>query len=375
MSCSLPLIEDDPGRDSRRSVRVLFTSDTHLGFDLPSRPRVERRRRGDDFFSNFERVLAPVFEKKVDIFLHGGDLSFRSKVPAWLADLVFQRLADIADTGTPVFIVPGNHERSAMPRSLFLTHPNIRVFESPTTFTVEKNGVTASLAGFPYTSSLRSSFPSLLESTRIQEAPPGVRLLCMHQLVEGATVGPGDFTFRSGEDVLPASQIPGHVAAVLSGHVHRFQVLEKDLKRRPLPAPVLYPGSIERTSFAEKDELKGFLLLELSPCEQRGGQLKKWEFQQLPARPMIGLELEVDGVTPSGLEKRLKERLLTLPPDSVVRIHLPSDPPAELLPVLGAESIRALSPPGMNVAVAWPRVRFRHGRALPGVPARVPTAG
>ena len=27
--------------------------------DLPQRPRVERRRRGPDFFANFERALAP----------------------------------------------------------------------------------------------------------------------------------------------------------------------------------------------------------------------------------------------------------------------------------------------------------------------------
>ena len=31
-------------------IRVLLLADTHLGFDLPSKPRVERRRRGPDFF-------------------------------------------------------------------------------------------------------------------------------------------------------------------------------------------------------------------------------------------------------------------------------------------------------------------------------------
>ena len=40
------------------SVRVLFLSDTHLGLDLPSRPRDERRRRGDDLFESFERAAA-----------------------------------------------------------------------------------------------------------------------------------------------------------------------------------------------------------------------------------------------------------------------------------------------------------------------------
>ncbi len=55
-------------------ARVLFVSDTHLGFDLPARPRVERRRRGPDFFANFERALAPALRGEADLVVHGGDL-------------------------------------------------------------------------------------------------------------------------------------------------------------------------------------------------------------------------------------------------------------------------------------------------------------
>jgi hypothetical protein len=40
-------------------VRTLFLADTHLGFGLPARPRVERRRCGEDFFAAFELALAP----------------------------------------------------------------------------------------------------------------------------------------------------------------------------------------------------------------------------------------------------------------------------------------------------------------------------
>ena len=45
-----------------RGTTHLFVSDTHLGFDLPRRPRVERRRRGPDFFENFERALEPAHD-------------------------------------------------------------------------------------------------------------------------------------------------------------------------------------------------------------------------------------------------------------------------------------------------------------------------
>ena len=40
-------------------IRILFLADTHLGLDLPFRPRIQRRRRGPEFFTNFERALRP----------------------------------------------------------------------------------------------------------------------------------------------------------------------------------------------------------------------------------------------------------------------------------------------------------------------------
>jgi len=40
-------------------IRILLMADTHLGFDLPFRPRIKRRRRGPDFFANFEPVFYP----------------------------------------------------------------------------------------------------------------------------------------------------------------------------------------------------------------------------------------------------------------------------------------------------------------------------
>jgi len=67
-------------------MRVLFVSDTHLGLDLPTRPRVVRRWRGQDFFESFDRALEAARSGDVDVVVHGGDLLFRSRVPAWLAE-------------------------------------------------------------------------------------------------------------------------------------------------------------------------------------------------------------------------------------------------------------------------------------------------
>jgi 3',5'-cyclic AMP phosphodiesterase CpdA len=63
-------------------ARILLIADTHLGIDLPLRPRVQRRRRGHDFFANLDRALQPALDGEVDAVVHGGDLYYRSRVPA-----------------------------------------------------------------------------------------------------------------------------------------------------------------------------------------------------------------------------------------------------------------------------------------------------
>jgi DNA repair exonuclease SbcCD nuclease subunit len=116
-------------------VRVLLLADTHLGFDLAFRPRIERRRRGPEFFANFQRALQPALDGRVDCVVHGGDLLFHSRVPARLVGMAFEPLKRVADSGTPVYLVPGNHERSAIPHRHLGEHPHIHIFDRPVTFT------------------------------------------------------------------------------------------------------------------------------------------------------------------------------------------------------------------------------------------------
>ena len=75
-------------------LRVLLLADTHLGFDEPRRPRVEKRRRGPDFWANYHRALAPAREGRVDLVVHGGDLLYRSKVPPGLVAAALEPLLE-----------------------------------------------------------------------------------------------------------------------------------------------------------------------------------------------------------------------------------------------------------------------------------------
>lgn len=310
-------------------MRVLFVSDTHLGFDLPSRPRVLRRRRGDDFFRNFERALEPARVGEVDVVVHGGDLLYRSRVPAWLAEAALAPLKRLAESGVPVLLVPGNHERSRMPYPLLALHERLHIFDRPRTLVVEARGLRVAFMGFPYTHDIRRRFPEILAALHRDGSSTDVQVLCLHQCIEGATCGPGNFTFRFGPDVIRTADLPRNAVVCLSGHIHRHQVLQ------PIGGPpIIYAGSIERTSFAESSETKGFVVLDLG----RSG-LRSFEFRTLPARTMVIRTVCFGDADDRTVYRRLAAVIQSTPGDAVVQLRVTGQIPSTLT----AATLRAVA--------------------------------
>jgi DNA repair exonuclease SbcCD nuclease subunit len=334
--------------------KILFMADTHLGFDLPFRPRIHRRRRGHDLFANFDRSLQAAQSHRVDALIHGGDLFYRSRVPSQLVDKVFARLKAVAAAGIPVFIVPGNHERSRIPHSEFTLHPDLHVFMRPATFTLTKDGQRLAIAGFPFLrGKIRNRFKALVAATGWRRTKTDASLLCLHQSIEGACVGPANYRFRCGPEVIRGQDSPAGFNAVLAGHIHRHQVLTRDLRGRPLPAPVYYPGSIERISFAEQGEPKGYLLLTIDLAPGSSHRPVHGTFQPLPTRPMVTLSLQRSRLTSTALHCLLAHRLTHLPKDAIVRLKLMGPVPGTHHIVLRADVLRRLAPATMNLHTVW----------------------
>jgi DNA repair exonuclease SbcCD nuclease subunit len=126
-------------------------------------------------------------------------------------------------------------------------------------------------------------------------------------------------------------------------------VLTRDLRGRALGAPVLYPGSIERTSIAEADEDKGFLVVEV--VLDNGQARVNWQFQSLPARPLVRCALDLDSCNDSELEARLRALLTDAPADAVLTIRVDGTMSQHAGRLLSAANLRSLAPPTMNVEV------------------------
>ena len=331
-----------------KPINILFFADTHLGFDLPLHPRVERRRRGDDFFNNYQRILKFARRKKVDLIVHGGDFFFRSKVSPAILDRAYESLFEVANAGIPIYIVPGNHERSRLPEHLFLAHENIHLFDQPGTFSQQVGNHKVALSGFPFTRKVKDKFLHLLDRTGYKGIEADVHYLCTHQAFEGARVGPVDYTFREGPDNIPPEWVPVKFDAVLSGHIHRAQQLDHNLDGQQLKVPVIYPGSIERTSVAERFEDKSFRLIKLLP--EKGKITQEVETHPLQTRPMLKVSVPVMDHPPDQVLIHIQGQLSLLNPNAVVRVELIGQRAEQIQRSITAASLRAAAPGSMNIS-------------------------
>ncbi len=329
-------------------LRLLLLGDTHIGFDLPLKPRVARRPRGPDFVQNLRLALQPALRGEVDLVVHSGDVFDRPNPPVEVVRMAYDPLLEVARTGLPVLVVPGNHERSRLPRPLLLTAPDLHVFRRAERWRRTVAGMRVEVLGMPFHRCVDG--PALrhtLAGAEPTDPSCDVRLLLGHLAVEGAIVGIDEYMFRAGRrDVLPGSAVPDRYAALLSGHIHRRQLLTETPSGRPFDAPVVYAGSIERTSIVEREEPKGYAILHIEPGPA-GGRLADVRFVDLPARPMT--LLQPPARQEAAIASWLGDELCRLPGDSVVQVRLRAGA------TLSAAVARAVAPSTMSMRVVVPR--------------------
>ena len=327
-------------------ITLGFLADTHLGFDYPRNPRIQRRRRGHDFQKNYLTALAELEAAGVDAIIHGGDVFFRSRVSDEVQAMAYEPLLPLAEAGFPVLLVPGNHERSVLPPNPLFKHPNVFLFDRPRSVVLELQGYEVAFGGFPFVRhQVGYSWNRWVAETEILQTRADLKVLCVHHSFHGARVGPVDFMFRKGADVVGLDQIPAEIPLVLSGHIHRRQILKGQNGSQ-----VIYPGSIERTSFAEERETKGYALVQIDGLPD--DVMIHTEFMNLPARPMVRISLPEILISNAEIAEYLKFELQALSADSIVRVVVQNK---DQLSLLSANWLRDLVPESMNIELSVPR--------------------
>ena len=271
-------------------MRILHTSDWHIGHRLYERSRIEEHRQFLDW------LLMTLQENAVDVLLVAGDI-FDTALPSSEAtDLYYQFLFRLyRETHTHAIITAGNHDspmRLAAPRE-FLRMGRIHVVgpaskPAACVFTLPPEDPSVAIAAVPYLSENELSHISFeTEPERVERyrerlkafyrqcvdcMPPGLpKILMGHLFVHGGQVGDSERNIQiGGATAMRISDFPDDVTYVALGHLHRPHAISG------ADYPIQYAGSPLPLRFNEASYCKKVYLLDVSAI---GGNVQVKEIE------------------------------------------------------------------------------------------------
>lgn len=282
-------------------MKVLHTADWHLGKKLDSFSRLEEQMEVMD------EICSIADEQNVDMVIVAGDLFDTFNPSAEAQDLFYKTLHRLSKGGQRiVFTIAGNHD---MPERIEAPHPlaelngiilcgfpNTEIKPFKTDYGVE---VLQSEPGFvafkhpevdfpirilytPYANEIRlktflgiedreNSLRDLLSDKWSYLADKycdekGVNLLTAHLYfmkkegeIEAEPEGERSILHIGGAQAIFSENVPAQMQYVALGHLHRYHSVDKK------PCPIVYSSSPLSYSFAEANQKKQVVLIDLEP--------------------------------------------------------------------------------------------------------------
>jgi DNA repair protein SbcD/Mre11 len=264
-------------------VKLLHTSDWHIGKTLKGRSRLDEQRQV------LAEIVAVARREPLDAVLIAGDLYDSSAPSAGAQQLVVRALLALRQTGAEVIAIAGNHDH---PATFDAYRPLMEVggitlvgtVREPVnggvvSFTARTTGEPVNVAVLPFVSQryavraaqLVASTPAensgaydelvreVLASLSAGFTPDAVNVIMAHLTVTGGTLGGGERAAQSiFEYHVPASAFPPEAHYVALGHLHRMQ-------RLPASCPVVYCGAPFAVDFGEQDNIPVVCVVEATP--------------------------------------------------------------------------------------------------------------
>ena len=264
-------------------MKLLHTSDWHIGKTLKGRSRLDEQRE------MLAEIVAVARREPLDAVLIAGDLYDSSAPSAAAQQLVVRALLALHQTGAEVIAIAGNHDH---PATFDAYRPLMEVagitlvgtVREPAkggvvSFTARTTGEPVNVAVLPFVSQryavraaqLIASTPAensgaydemvreVLASLTAGFTPDAVNIVMAHLTVTGGKLGGGERAAQSiFEYHVPASAFPPEAHYVALGHLHRKQ-------RLPASCPVVYSGAPFAVDFGEQDNTPVVCLVEATP--------------------------------------------------------------------------------------------------------------
>jgi len=271
------------------SVQLLHCSDMHLDRNFNIANMTKAQERKEDLNKNFSVAVDYALKNKPDIFLITGDVFDRVSPGNAARIILTEKVRRLKDAGVAVLMIAGNHDVPKFGGQ----HVAIDVLSSAGLATVfsrsdefgtsilKVEGKRVCVAGKSYFPQMESANP-----LRGHKIPLGgdYNVLMIHGSLQGLNVASSVPEMASQNPFRP-EDIKVGLNYLALGHFHNYFQREHESCR------IVNPGSMEKLSWAEMNDDKGFVWAELHGSEV------STEFIKLETRPMekYTLHLSKDG--------------------------------------------------------------------------------
>jgi DNA repair exonuclease SbcCD nuclease subunit len=275
-------------------MRIVHLSDTHLGFrQLHHVDDAGRNAREQDLYAVFEQAIVTAVELKPAAVIHSGDL-FDSYHPVSAAlRVALDGFARLRQAGIPVVLIAGNHStpRVAAAEHVFAVLERFGgvyvVYDEPRVVRIEELAVHA----IPHDSDPERLTAALRAARPVADARFNVAVAHIGVDIVGHVVGAEAGAMSVSGAVLEEAAADFDYVAL--GHLHTFAGVRGN---------AAYAGSLERLSWADNADVKGFVEVDLAAGADSPDYLR---LHTVAARAQIDLD-PIDG---SGMEQ-LTEAML-----------------------------------------------------------------
>lgn len=309
--------------NNEKSFCFIHCSDSHIGIDCNKSNYKDKWNRSKDFIRNLDVILDRARDPKVDFFIHAGDI-FDRKVSSIPKSIVNETMEKFYRLGKlkPVFLLPGNHEKSCVTKGLCEYYSNLFIFNKPSMVNLELNNCILGISGFPYIrKNVQKRFNNVIKKIRPVTDKNDYNILILHQLIESAVVGYHNYSFNAkNSSVIKVNQFPLYYDYIAAGHVHKQQQIKNHTHN---DQKIYYSGSIERTSSVEYKEQKGFILVNTTINQSLNGKKTEITFINLPTKTILKLEISINEFTSKDdFFKKIERNLKNLMNENLIFIRV-----------------------------------------------------
>lgn len=247
---------------------------------------VKAAERKEDLNGSFSKVVEYALQNKPDLFLISGD--FFDKILPTNVSRVFatKELRSLKDAGISVFMIGGNHEvprlgaSPALAIDVFGSAGLATVFSGSDSVQNKKltiNGKQVCISGRSYYTQFDGANP--LKGAKVP-LDGDYNILMIHGSLQGLNVASSNPEMAD-QNPFFADDIQKGLNYLALGHFHNY------FEREHAGCTIVNPGSLEKLSWAEINDEKGFAWAELNGSET------SVKFVRLSTRPMETQELKL----------------------------------------------------------------------------------